>query len=218
MINSKDIADLRPDVASNARLWMADCQAQGLDVAVNSTRRDNEYQATLYAQGRTRPGNIVTNGKTTTFHGAGLALDFYSKSTGWSQHSFFVRCAQVAKKYGFSWSGDWKSFVEYAHIQWDNGGKAKHTNAPPMPLYRQEEIDMTEAEVKTLIESTLQKALNERDSVKKKAEDTLWPAAQSAWEKATKEGVLENVRPGAPAQRQELALILERIGALEKKV
>lgn len=83
MVNSRNIDDLRPDVAPNAKLWLTECRAKGLDVEISNTVRDNEYQAYLYAQGRTRPGKIVTNGKTTTFHGAGLAIDFYSKSKGW---------------------------------------------------------------------------------------------------------------------------------------
>lgn len=149
MLNSQDINKLRPDVAVNAKLWLAECRAKGLDIEISNTVRDNEYQAYLYAQGRTRPGNIVTNAKTTTFHGAGLAIDFYSKSKGWGDHDFFVECAAIAKKYGFSWAGDWKSFVEYCHIQWDNHGKSNHKNAPQMPLYEEEE-DMTEQQTRQI--------------------------------------------------------------------
>ena len=149
MLNSKDLGKLRPDVGENARLWQAACRAQGLDVEISNTVRDNEYQAYLYTLGRTvkkkpdgSPQGIVTNGKVTTFHGAGLAIDFYSKSKGWSDHSFFVKCGAIAKQHGFSWAGDWKSFIEYCHIQWDNNGKSTHRNAPTMPKYEEVE-DMT---------------------------------------------------------------------------
>lgn len=162
MLNSRDINALRPDVIPNAKLWIAECRAKGLDIAISNTLRDNEYQAYLYTLGRTvkkkadgSPQGIVTNGKTTTFHGAGLAIDFYSKSTGWSDHDFFVQCAAIAKKYGFSWAGDWKKFTEYCHIQWDNHRKSNHRNAPKMPLYK-EEKDMNEKEVKAMIEVALQ--------------------------------------------------------------
>lgn len=149
MVNSRNVDDLRPDVAPNAKLWLAECRAKGLNIEISNTVRDNEYQAYLYAQGRTRPGKIVTNGRTTTFHGAGLAIDFYSKSKGWSDHNFFVQCAGIAKKYGFSWAGDWKSFVEYCHIQWDNHRTANHRNAPTMPLYKEED-DMTEQQARQI--------------------------------------------------------------------
>jgi peptidoglycan L-alanyl-D-glutamate endopeptidase CwlK len=143
---------LRPDVAGNAKLWLAECRREGLDVELSNTLRDDEYQAYLYAQGRTRPGKILTYGKKTTFHGAGLAIDFYSRSTGYSHHDFFVQCGAIAKRYGFSWAGDWKSMVEYCHVQWDNHGKSNHMNAPQMPLYIKEEIPMTKDEAKKIVQ------------------------------------------------------------------
>lgn len=155
MINSQDINKLRADVAENAKLWLAECRSDGLDVEVSNTLRDDEYQAYLYAQGRSRPGKIVTNGKTTTFHGAGLALDFYSKTKGWSDHNFFARCGAMAKEYGFSWAGDWKRFREFCHIQWDNHGRANHLNAPPMPKFERDE-DMTQQEVRTVVEQAME--------------------------------------------------------------
>ena len=83
MINSRSLDDLRPDVRANAEAWLRECRAQGLDVLVTQTLRDDEYQAKLYAQGRTKPGSIVTNSKVTTFHGKGLALDFCANRPGW---------------------------------------------------------------------------------------------------------------------------------------
>ena len=216
MINSRSLSDLRPDVKANARLWQAECRAQGLDVEISNTLRDNEYQAYLYAQGRTRPGSIVTNGKTTTFHGAGLAIDFYSKSKGWSDHSFFVRCAAIAKQYGFSWAGDWKSFVEYCHIQWDNRKKSNHKNAPTMPRY-EEEIEMTEAQVKKLVQDSVDKALAERDTAMAQVNAKVASWAAEAWEEAKVTGVFDGTRPGAPLTRQEAALTYQRIGLLKGK-
>lgn len=206
MLDSRSIDDLRPDVAANVRLWIAECVSNSLDVALNSTKRDNEYQAHLYAQGRTRPGNIVTNGKTTTFHGAGLALDFYSESKKWSDRDFFKKCATIAKKYGFSWSGDWEKFVEYTHLQWDNHGRSTYKNAPHMPLYKEGE-DMTQQEVQKIVD----KALADRDEVISAANAKVASWAQESWDKAKAAGVFDGTRPGAPLTRQEAAMILERI-------
>lgn len=209
MIDSRKVVDMRPDVAANVRLWIAECQENGLDVALSSTKRDNEYQAYLYAQGRTRPGKIVTNGKRTTFHGAGLAVDFYSKSRGWSDHSFFVQCAAIAKKYGFSWSGDWKKFVEYAHIQWDNHRKSSHKNAPQMPLYKEEE-DMTEQQVQAIVE----KALADRDEAITQANAKIAKWSEDAWREAKEAGLFDGTRPGAPLTRQEAAILCKRLGLI----
>ena len=84
MLNSRDIDRLRPDVAANCRKWLDLCKANGLNVLVTQTVRDKEYQEYLYAQGRTRPGSIVTNGRTPTFHSdkAGLAFDFCIECRG----------------------------------------------------------------------------------------------------------------------------------------
>ena len=124
MINSRSLDDLRPDVRANAEAWLRECRAQGLAVLVTQTLRDDEYQASLYAQGRTKPGQIVTNSKVTTFHGRGLALDFCKNAPGhaYDDADFFCRAGQIAKKIGFSWGGDWRSFPDRPHIQWDRHG------------------------------------------------------------------------------------------------
>lgn len=127
MLNSRDIALLRADVAENCRRWLEKCAAAGLDVLITNTVRDREYQEYLYAQGRTRPGSIVTNGKVPTFHAdtAGLAFDFCKNVKGheYDDNAFFHKAAAIAKGMGFSWGGDWKSFPDMPHIQWDNGGE-----------------------------------------------------------------------------------------------
>ena len=127
MLNSRDIALLRDDVEENCRKWLERCKAVGLNVLVTNTVRDKEYQEYLYAQGRTRPGSIVTNGRTPTFHAdaAGLAFDFCKNVKGheYDDTAFFKKAAALAKEMGFSWGGDWKSFPDMPHIQWDNGGE-----------------------------------------------------------------------------------------------
>lgn len=145
MLNSRDISLLRSDVAANCRKWLALCQEAGLDVLVTNTVRDKEYQEHLYAQGRTRPGSIVTNGKTPTFHAdtAGLAFDFCKNIKGheYDDNAFFVKAAAIARGMGFSWGGDWESFPDMPHIQWDNGGKWTSSMIlagklpPEMPLW-----------------------------------------------------------------------------------
>ena len=152
MINSRSLDDLRPDVRANAEAWLAECRAQGLDVLVTQTLRDDEYQAKLYAQGRTKPGSIVTNSKVTTFHGKGLALDFCANRTGreYADLQFFFMAGQIAKKIGFSWGGDWKGFLDRPHIQWDRHGLYTGTMIrvgylpPNMPRWQTETKPKTE--------------------------------------------------------------------------
>ena len=100
MLNSRDISLLRDDVEVNCRKWIERCKAAGLNVLVTQTVRDKEYQASLYAQGRTKPGKIVTNAKVPTFHasGVGLAFDFCKNVKGqeYSDAAFFHKAAAIA--------------------------------------------------------------------------------------------------------------------------
>lgn len=151
MLNSRNVSLLRADVAANCRIWLERCRAAGLHVLITNTVRDRAYQEYLYAQGRTRPGSIVTNGKTPTFHSdkAGLAFDFCKNIKGheYDDAAFFRGAAAIAKEMGFSWGGDWKRFPDSPHIQWDNGGEWTGSmilagQLPPvMPLWGDSEQD-----------------------------------------------------------------------------
>lgn len=127
MLHSRDVGLLRADVAANCRVWQDRCRAAGLAVLVTSTVRDQAYQEYLYQQGRTRPGSIITNGRVPTFHSdrAGLAWDFCKNVPGqeYGDPDFFRRAAAIAKEMGFSWGGDWRSFPDRPHIQWDDHGR-----------------------------------------------------------------------------------------------
>ena len=158
MLNSRDINLLRPDVAANCRKWLERCKAAGLNVLITNTVRDKEYQEYLYAQGRTRPGSIVTNGRTPTFHAdtAGLAFDFCKNVKGqeYDDVHFFLKAAAIAKEMGFSWGGDWKSFPDKPHIQWDNQGAWSSSMIlagklpPEMPLWGANDDEKEEDEVR----------------------------------------------------------------------
>ena len=158
MLNSRDVSLLRDDVEANCRKLLERCKEAGLNVLITNTVRDKEYQEYLYAQGRTRSGSIVTNSKTPTFHSdtAGLAFDFCKNIKGheYDDTAFFKQVAAIAKEMGFSWGGDWKSFVDMPHIQWDNGGEwtsamIREGKLPPqMPLWGAEEDKEEEAEMR----------------------------------------------------------------------
>ena len=88
-------------------------------------------QNALYAQGRSKPGPIVTNARGgTSFHNYGLALDFAlllpdGRTVSWDMNrdgdkdktADWLEVVQEAKKLGFVWGGDWSSFKDYSHLQ-----------------------------------------------------------------------------------------------------
>ena len=162
MLNSRDITKLRADVAVNCNVFLQLCKEAGLNVLVTQTVRDDEYQAQLYAQGRTKPGSIVTNQRYPTFHWseAGLAFDICKNVKGheYDDAAFFTKCGEIGKKIGFTWGGDWTSLVDKPHFQWDQGGKYTATMVragkipPNMPLYKEVKT-VTKNEAKQIIKT-----------------------------------------------------------------
>lgn len=139
MLNSRDIDDLRADVAANCRVWMQLCRDAGLAVCITGTVRDRAYQEYCYRNG-------TSKGRVPTFHaqGVGLAFDFCKNVKGqeYSDPVFFQRAGELGERVGFEWGGRWKSFPDRPHLQWSGGGKYTGSMIlagrypPAMPLYR----------------------------------------------------------------------------------
>ena len=127
MINSRKIEDLHPIVAEKCRKFIELCDAQGIDILITSTYRDIESQNELYAQGRTKPGKIVTKAKGgQSFHNWRVAFDFVPLLNGkpaWNDTALFTRCGEIGESVGLEWAGRWVRFKELAHFQYTNGLK-----------------------------------------------------------------------------------------------
>ena len=126
MINSRSLDDLIPQARTRVDAFIASCKASGIDLLVTSTFRDNASQDALYAQGRTAPGNIVTNAKGgQSFHNYRCAVDVVPLVNGkpvWdSSNPLWAQVGAIGKASGLDWAGDWKSFKETAHFQYTGG-------------------------------------------------------------------------------------------------
>lgn len=125
MINSRDLKDLHPKVAALAQQFIARCKAKGIDILITSTYRDSESQNALYAQGRTKPGRVVTNAKAgESWHNWRCAFDFVPITNGkaqWEDTATFERCGKIAESLGLEWAGRWTRFRELAHCQYTGG-------------------------------------------------------------------------------------------------
>ena len=216
MLNSRDLKYLREDVRLKVEKFLAECQNQGLKVLITQTKRDDEYQAYLYAQGRTRPGSIVTNSKSTTFHGAGLAFDICQNIKGqeYSDEGFFLNCAIIAKHMGFSWGGDWKTFTDKPHFQWDEQGNYKFnmvTSPKKMPLYTEDEM-ITEKSIEEMSDAAVLALANKMQTI-------LGRQAQSGkvgdeLAEAVDLGITDGSSPKAFCTRAQAAVMVKR--AIEK--
>ncbi len=95
--------------------------------------RSWERQEELYAQGRTKPGKIVTNAKPgLSYHFYGLAADYVmdgmieKPGIQWSwetrgHNSDWLNMAQLAVSCGLETAYFWRSFPELPHVQMKYG-------------------------------------------------------------------------------------------------
>ena len=91
----------------------------GHPVRVVEGYRSIERQNSLYAQGRTTPGNIVTNAKGgQSFHNYGVAVDFVFRKEGYNaSQELWETLGVVGRSQGFEWGGDWSGFVDRPHFE-----------------------------------------------------------------------------------------------------
>lgn len=126
MINSRKLEDLLPPVRERVERMIAACKAEGIDLLVTSTYRDNASQEALYAQGRTAPGRIVTNARAgQSYHNHRCAVDVVPIRNGkaiWdAKDPVWQRIGALGKAAGLEWAGDWKRFKEFPHFQYTGG-------------------------------------------------------------------------------------------------
>lgn len=124
MKDSRDLNDLHPLVKAMAGDLIAKCKAQGIDIIVTQTLRDIEYQDYLYAQGRTRPGNIITNSKGgSSYHNYGLAFDVVPLKNGkadWNS-PHWQKIGTIGKTVGLEWGGGFTKLKDMPHFQYTFG-------------------------------------------------------------------------------------------------
>jgi peptidoglycan L-alanyl-D-glutamate endopeptidase CwlK len=131
MADSRKLDDLHPRVRKMAERLLADAAAAGIPLTVTFTLRSMATQAALYAQGRTKPGRIVTNARAGySFHNFGLALDVVPTSLlklpSWGDvpahqkatDALWARVGAIGKAIGFRWGGDFKSIKDRPHFEW----------------------------------------------------------------------------------------------------
>jgi peptidoglycan L-alanyl-D-glutamate endopeptidase CwlK len=93
------------------------------------TLRTFAEQDALFAQGRTKPGGVVTNAKGgLSMHNYGLAVDIVlildGKTASWDVKGDFdgdgksdwMEVVTIFKQHGWEWGGDWK-FYDAPHFQ-----------------------------------------------------------------------------------------------------
>lgn len=118
-MRSTNLFLLAPKVRERANEAVLECQENGLQIAIFEAWRSFERQAELYAQGRTKPGKIVTRAQPgMSAHNYGLAIDIaYYINGRWDWSGDFDKPTAIFLSHGF----EPPPSFERVHFQMTNG-------------------------------------------------------------------------------------------------
>jgi len=146
----RDLDKLHWMVEEKCKQLIENCKKRGIIIFVTETVRTNERQKWLYEQGRSRPGNIVTNVSKPSFHAEhlGLAFDIAILINGkvvWDNYDAWKIVGEEGVKLGFTWGGNWKTIRDMPHFQLDDGLKTSDIRKGKLPtwFYNKKEKDET---------------------------------------------------------------------------
>lgn len=121
-LNKKALAKFEPFLVEVEKVMAS----KGVTVEVISGLRSWAAQAALYAQGRTKPGRIVTKARPgSSWHNYGLAIDlglfkngnYIDETMPKVADKLYAEIGKIAATHGIEWAGNWKSFKETPHFQ-----------------------------------------------------------------------------------------------------
>lgn len=133
-------ANLHPTVRQKAWDAIFGLWQQDICVLITQGYRSIAEQNDLYAQGRTKPGKIVTNARGgQSHHNYGLAIDFAlytkdGKDVTWDDSSAeWKQVVQVFKSKGFAWGGDFRTFKDTPHFEMTFGYRYSQLQSGQVP-------------------------------------------------------------------------------------
>lgn len=126
---NRNINELTKDALLACRLFFQQCLLEGVDVFVVEGYRSQARQDWLYAQGRTRPGAIVTWTRNSN-HKSRRAWDIgavQNAASGYNIYNTTVlkKAGAIATKMGITWGGNWPNNIDYPHFEIPVGWKPK---------------------------------------------------------------------------------------------
>jgi peptidoglycan L-alanyl-D-glutamate endopeptidase CwlK len=147
--STKNIGNSHSIVTAAALELIKQSYNEGVFAQISEGYRSNDRQTSLYNQGRTTGGNIVTNAKAgQSMHNFGLAVDYFIVSDDgqkaiWDVNTKWKRVATIAKSLGFAWGGDWTSFRDYPHLEMTGGLSLSQLRAGKVPNLKAKSVVTT---------------------------------------------------------------------------
>jgi peptidoglycan L-alanyl-D-glutamate endopeptidase CwlK len=121
--SAKNIATLNKKVQPLATKLIETAVAQGIDVKVISGHRTYAEKKELYAQGRSKPGLIVTKAKGgQSNHNFATAFDvgIFDGKKYVEESEDYDKVGKIGESLGLEWGGSWK-FYDAPHFQYNEG-------------------------------------------------------------------------------------------------
>ncbi|SFN63526.1 M15 family metallopeptidase [Dokdonella immobilis] len=118
--SEKVIATLHARVQPYARALYFKAREHGITINIISGTRTYAEQDALYAQGRTRPGNVVTNARGGySNHNFGIAFDIglFERNQYLGESPMYKAIGALGVELGLEWGGNWKTLVDQPHYQ-----------------------------------------------------------------------------------------------------
>lgn len=214
-MNSK-IELLHPDLRDICYEFLAKCEAEGLMAAVAETWRSKEEQDALYEQGRTKPGEIITNAQyPDSGHCWGVAFDIYRNDgmgAYYDADGWFTKCGQIGKSMGLFWGGDFHSLVDKPHYEYPRFMPANSCDYL-IAAYGEPEV-FKETWEETMTKEQFAKMMNEYLTDREAWPPSIW--ATELVESAVANGFTDGSAPRGLATREEvMAMIIRVLGDMQ---
>lgn len=117
-----DLSFLKPKVRELAEKLIAECKKQGFKIIVSRGFRTAEEQNEFYAQGRTKPGDIITMVQGgSSFHNFGVAFDIrpvVQEGEEEKKKELYQKAGPIGMALGLEWGGTWTEFLDLPHFQY----------------------------------------------------------------------------------------------------
>ena len=106
---------LHPGLRTKCQELIRKCKTKGIEIIISQTLRTKQEQDDIYAQGRTKPGKIVSNVRyPKSMHCWGVAFDIAVIRGGkaiWDVAAY-KPAGELGEGLGLSWGGRWKNFPD----------------------------------------------------------------------------------------------------------
>jgi peptidoglycan L-alanyl-D-glutamate endopeptidase CwlK len=123
--SERNLRTLLPQAEAAAREFLAAVLDADIGARIVVGSRTFAEQDALYAQGRTKPGPIVTRARGgQSLHNFGIAWDigiFDEKGAFLPESPLYEKAGRIGKRLGLEWGGDFEGFVDLPHFQIKTG-------------------------------------------------------------------------------------------------